>query len=80
MLQRQQIAAARALLDWSRQDLSDRSGVSLRTISRFENGEGDVTVSKLAKMEDALTAAGITFVDGGVVYDRLVQGRRAPPV
>ena len=77
MLQRQQIAAGRALLEWSRADLSDASGVSLRTIARFESGEGDVTVSKLARLERALTDAGIRFVDGGAVSETLL---RRPPL
>lgn len=75
MLQRQQITAARGLLSWSRQQLSERSGVSLRTIARFESGEGDIITSKLAKLEDALLAEGINFVDGGVVLERLKRGR-----
>ncbi|MEM8760247.1 MAG: helix-turn-helix transcriptional regulator, partial [Pseudomonadota bacterium] len=48
MIVRQQIAAARALLGWSRQDLAERAGVSLRTLARFEGGEGDITTTKLA--------------------------------
>ena len=75
MIRRQQIKAARGLLDWSRHDLAGQSGVSERTIARFEAGEGDVTVSKLEKMEDALLDAGIEFVDGGVVLRSL---RRRP--
>ena len=71
MIQRQQIKAARGLLDWSRTDLADRSGVSERTIARFEAGEGDITVGKLEKLEQALIGAGVEFVDGGVVLESL---------
>ncbi|MEL6196760.1 MAG: helix-turn-helix transcriptional regulator [Pseudomonadota bacterium] len=71
MLVRQQIAAARALLGWSRQDLSARSGVSLRTIARYESGEGDITTMKLGKLEESLLAEGIRFVDGGVTSEAL---------
>lgn len=75
MIVKEQIAAARALLGWSRQDLSDRAEVSLRTIARFESGEGDITTSKLARLEDVLLNAGVTFVDGGVVLERLKRSR-----
>lgn len=76
MIRRQQIKAARGLLDWSRHDLAEHSGVSERTIARFEAGEGDVTVGKLAKMEDALLMSGIEFVDGGVVLESLTRKAR----
>ena len=84
MIKRQQITAARGLLGWSRQELSDRCGVSLRTLARFESGEGDITSAKLARIEDALLEAGIGFVDGGVVLDSLKRdatgdGRKQDP-
>ncbi|MEM7057712.1 MAG: helix-turn-helix transcriptional regulator [Pseudomonadota bacterium] len=75
MIRRQQITAARGLLSWSKHDLADHSGVSERTIARFESGEGDITVGKLDKLELALTARGIEFVDGGVVCESLKRGR-----
>ncbi|MBF9036401.1 helix-turn-helix domain-containing protein [Rhodobacterales bacterium HKCCE2091] len=76
MIRRQQIAAARALLSWSRADLAERSGVSLRTVARFESGEGDITTSKLDQLELALTAAGVEFIDAGVRLPELA--RRVP--
>ncbi|MEL6481579.1 MAG: helix-turn-helix transcriptional regulator [Pseudomonadota bacterium] len=77
MIVRQQISAARALLGWSRQDLANRSGVSLRTLARFEGGEGDITTTKLARLEDALLSEGVDFIDGGVTVDRLKRRRPA---
>ncbi|MEL6335339.1 MAG: helix-turn-helix transcriptional regulator [Pseudomonadota bacterium] len=71
MLVRQQITAGRALLGWTRHDLSLRSGVSLRTVARYESGEGDITTMKLGKLEDALLAEGIRFIDGGVTCEAL---------
>ena len=71
MIRRQQIAAARALLSWSREDLAKSSGVSLRTVARFESGEGDITTAKLGQLEEALLREGIEFLDGGVRLDRL---------
>ena len=76
MIRRQQIRAARGLLDWSRHDLAERSGVSERTVARFEAGEGDITVSKLEQLEDALLLAGIEFIDGGVILDSLKRANR----
>ncbi|MEM9812274.1 MAG: helix-turn-helix transcriptional regulator [Pseudomonadota bacterium] len=77
MIKRQQIAAARALLSWNRQDLAESSGVSLRTIARFEAGEGDITASKLERLELALTGEGVEFIDGGVRLERLRAVRRS---
>ena len=78
MIRRQQITAARGLLSWSKGQLSEESGVSERTIARFETGEGDITVGKLDKLEVALVAAGIEFVDGGVVCQRLKREASRP--
>ena len=75
MIRRQQIVAARALLSWSREDLPTRSGVSKRTIARFEAGEGDITSQKLAKLEECLMAVGIGFVEGGVTLESLKPRR-----
>ena len=75
MIGKRQVAAARGLLGWSRQELADRADVSLRTIARFESGEGDITASKLEKLEDVLLDVGITFVDGGVTLESLKRGR-----
>lgn len=73
MIRRQQIAAARALLSWKREQLADASGVSLRTVARFESGEGDITASKLDRLEETLVAQGIRFVDGGVTLRSLMR-------
>lgn len=80
MILRQQIAAARGLLGWTRQDLADASGVSLRTVARFEAGEGDITSAKLGALEAALLNEGIGFIDGGVVLARLTRAAGQGPV
>lgn len=71
MIRRQQITAARGLLSWNKADLAARSGVSERTIARFEAGESDITVGKLEKIETVLLEQGIAFVDGGVTSEAL---------
>ncbi|MEO1491070.1 MAG: helix-turn-helix transcriptional regulator [Pseudomonadota bacterium] len=75
MIRRQQITAARALLSVSKAELSEMSGVSERTIARFETGEGDITSGKLERLEDALIARGIEFIDGGVTSVALKRVR-----
>lgn len=77
MIRRQQITAARGLLSWSKTKLAAESGVSERTITRFETGEGDITVGKLDRLETALVTQGIEFVDGGVVCAGLRRQRAA---
>jgi transcriptional regulator with XRE-family HTH domain len=71
-----QCRAARALLDWSREQLAEASRVALRTIVDFERGARsprDVTVEALRR---ALEAAGVIFVEenGGGAGVRLRKG------
>lgn len=55
---------ARAALDWSQRDLAAASGVSWRTIARFE-GEESVMPARVKAMRHALEAKGILFIDSG---------------
>ncbi|WP_458441625.1 helix-turn-helix domain-containing protein [Methylorubrum extorquens] len=61
---RSQLRAARALLGWSQDRLSEASGVSLPTIKRLEPGEGSLQtrVDTLNKLQAALEAAGVLFI------------------
>lgn len=62
-----QIAAARALLKWSQQDLSDWSGVSIETVRRFERGDIHNPHPKtIEKFEKTFQQNGVEFIDGGV--------------
>ncbi len=65
MLTSHQIRAARGLLRWSARDLAERAGVHLATIQRMEGCEGMVssTVQTLSKVQRALEAAGVEFLD-----------------
>lgn len=56
-----QIRAARALLDWSQQELAARSGIGRRTVAAYEIGGDRVTEASITGMSDALMAAGISF-------------------
>ena len=72
MLQRGQIRAARALLNWRQGHLAERAAVGLATIQRLEKGDGPLTgnISTLRRIQEAFEKAGIVFMDkdaqGGV--------------
>jgi transcriptional regulator with XRE-family HTH domain len=57
-----QSKAARALIDWSREDLADASKVSVRTIVDFERGARQPIHATLAAIRAALEAAGVEFI------------------
>jgi len=76
-----QIRAARALLRWSAEYLSQQSSVSLRTIRRAELAEHDATLTTANNLaiRRALEEAGVEFIDenGGGVGARLRKRQRA---
>lgn len=55
---------ARAALEWSLADLSAASGISRRTILRFERRE-TVMPATVKALRHALEAEGILFIDSG---------------
>ncbi|WP_018389185.1 DNA-binding transcriptional regulator [Ancylobacter sp. FA202] len=58
-----QCRAARALIEWSREELAASAGVAVRTISDFEAGRREPIKATMAAMRGALEAAGVIFVD-----------------
>ena len=78
-MDRSQLRAARALLGWSQERLSEASGVSVPTIKRLEPGEGIVQtrVETLEKLRHALEAQGVSFTNGGEPGVKLK--RKDPP-
>jgi ribosome-binding protein aMBF1 (putative translation factor) len=69
-----QIRAARALLNWSQDDLATRSGVSRTVIARLESGQTDARTSTTVSIRSALKSAGIRLVDDdGDYYGALVH-------
>lgn len=66
-----QCRMARAALDWSQHDLAKASGVSWRTISRFEAGES-ILSKRVRTLREAFEAAGITFIDEGALAGGVV--------
>ena len=60
-----QCRAARALLNWSQEELVARAGVSKKTIADFERGATQLPRAQtLAQITQAFEAAGIEFVNG----------------
>ncbi|MFL6856361.1 MAG: helix-turn-helix domain-containing protein [Allosphingosinicella sp.] len=66
---------ARAALDWTQHDLAAASGLSWRTIARFEGGES-VLPPRVQAMRNALEASGVSFVDEGELQEAVVPPRR----
>src|SRR4051812_40275972 len=58
-----QSRAARALLDWTQQQLADVSQVGNATIRNFESGKASPQASTLAALQRALETAGVIFVE-----------------
>lgn len=73
-----QIRAARALLDWSRDRLSEESSVPMRTLARVENGEGEARPDTIEAVRSTLAGAGILFIkqNGGGPGVRLKKRSR----
>lgn len=57
-----QCRAARALLDWTQDDLADRAEVSRSTVRNFEGGQHELQRATSAAIRRALEAAGVTFL------------------
>jgi DNA-binding transcriptional regulator YiaG len=58
-----QVRAARGLLDWSQSRLAAVSALPLRTLVRFEAGEGAPRQATLSSLQLALEAAGVEFIE-----------------
>ena len=65
---------ARTALSWSLQDLADASGVSRRTIARFEAGE-PVLPARVQTLRHAFEGKGILFIDSGKLAGGVVPPR-----
>lgn len=73
-----QSKAARALIDWSREDLAGASKVSVRTVVDFERGARQPIPATLAAIRSALEAAGVEFIaeNGGGAGVRLKKAKQ----
>lgn len=61
-----QIRGARGILNWSQQDLSDRTDISTTSIGSIEKGATKARASTLELIRNAFESSGIEFLDGGV--------------
>ncbi|MBB2720589.1 XRE family transcriptional regulator [Rhizobium sophoriradicis] len=62
-----QIRSARAIIKWEQKQLAQAGGVSVETIKRLEKIDGPLlsaTGNTVSKIQVALEAAGVTFIDG----------------
>jgi transcriptional regulator with XRE-family HTH domain len=57
-----QLKMARAAAGWGVRDLARKAGVTANTVTRIENG-ADAKQSTMDKLQHALEAAGIEFID-----------------
>ena len=73
MITARQVRAARALLGWTQKTLSEKSGVSLPVLARFERGEADTRGNALILLEKAIRRAGIELINAD---DRKGEGLR----
>jgi transcriptional regulator with XRE-family HTH domain len=62
MLTAELTRAARALLNWTQDQLAQRSNLGLSTLKDFEAGRRTPAVNNLAAIQTALENAGIRFV------------------
>lgn len=68
MITGSQLRAARALLDWTQDELATNAGVASRTIRLLESGSRKPYDRTLGQLQGTLEAAGIQFLesDAGV--------------
>ena len=64
MITSAQIRAARAMLDWSREQLSNNSSVGISALMRLESAEGvpSGNIKTFEAVQKALEEAGIEFI------------------
>jgi transcriptional regulator with XRE-family HTH domain len=80
MLDARQIRAARALLDWSREDLANFSGMSVPALARVELGDAQARPASMDKIQSTFEGAGVVFIEGSGVRLRneIVRVQKGP--
>jgi transcriptional regulator with XRE-family HTH domain len=72
-----QCRAARALLDWTQDDLAREAEIGVVTLRQFERGASQPRRAILSALRRALEEAGVRFIDrGGGPGVRLLEGGR----
>jgi transcriptional regulator with XRE-family HTH domain len=64
MISSAQARGARALLGWTQDEVTERAGVTHRTLSLFESGLRSPHRRTLMKIKAAFEDSGVVFVDG----------------
>lgn len=64
MITANQLRSARALLNWTQQDLAKRSGVSEDSIREIESGKAEPRKNTLHALIRAIDDAGVNFIMG----------------
>jgi len=77
-LNRAQCRAARALLDWSQEELAHRASVTKKTIADFERGATRPYARTIAKIIAALTITGLELLNDGAPGVRLTMPHHTP--
>ena len=54
-----QVRAARALMNWSQDELAERAGIAKQTVLRIENGSFDARFSTVNAVASAFRRAGV---------------------
>lgn len=65
---------ARAALGWTLDDLAAASGVSRRTVARFE-ARDPVLPARVQKLRHAFEAQGIVFIESGPMVGAVIPPR-----
>jgi len=68
-----QVRGARGVLDWSQAELADAATVTLRTVQRFERGQGPPRRTTVLAIKRALESAGVEFTNGDEPGVKLVS-------
>ena len=76
-----QTRAARALLNWSQEQLAEKASVSVTTLRNYERGATVAMTNNLNAMRGALEAAGVVFIpeNGGGAGVRLARPEGSEP-
>jgi transcriptional regulator with XRE-family HTH domain len=71
----EQCRAARALLDWSQDDLSERAKIGIKTLQLFERSQRDPYARTITALRATLEKAGVEFIaeNGGGPGVRLAK-------
>lgn len=78
MITGSQLRAARALLDWTQDDLAAKSGVAAQTIRLFEAGNRQPYRQTLDQLQATLEDAGIEFLVSDVAVGVMLTHPSGP--